>query len=508
MKAILTCLLALWTCEAIAGPTFGRYLGVLRHERMAQDQLARLDFITDQDTGDTVKLRATLILYFGDYNSDEYASYDYRQITYHRQSGALVFDSADREVHFVVNSFDGQQLNADLRTGNGVVGRLILSQSSEVQVERPLVQKIWGEYRGVCGGVGQRFQVQSSPSHPIATNRTDPFAPFIVMAQLGDNGGAGCPLGASTCVTRVFHDADYDIFAGHIDFHGPYGSMACNVDEVGITCGECRYKRSSNETVRSGAITLPISKPEWTIKPGAPASSQAIDGVYRGYVHLEHRDIYQAMTIAVTTYSQNGETMVSIISSLRFGGHTDTDQSINTKFDPRPLSTLAAEPVFDRDDNSTDMILKVRKIADGVVEGDWYSRRYGFVGSFILTSHGTVELKYPEKIDSKLSGKFSDGKLSIDMIVAMSDREINSKDPFSPLTIQGNLWYVDMTPRKPFTETAFDPFTGKFSIETDEPGGAYIGQRTKTGLRLKLPNQGIMRPMQSHQFVDLIEVSR
>jgi hypothetical protein len=514
-KYLLMIVMAFWSLQLKAAPTFGRYLGVLQHEHLPQDQLARLDFITEQESGGILKLRATLVLYFGDYNSDEYASYDYDNVTYNLLTGTLIFDSSEREVHFVVNDFSGGRFDANLKTGHGVVGRLLLSQDSQVKVERPLVQKIWGEYRGVCGGVGQRLQVQSTPSHPIATNRTDPFAPFIIMAQIGDNAGAGCPIGASTCVTNVYHDADYDIFTGHVDFHGAYGSFSCNVDESGMTCGECRYNRSSSEGVRSGVVALPLSQPKWTMKLNENASTAGLQGVYKGYVHLERRDIYQAMSIAVTTYRQgsggtdsNENLMVSIVSSIRFGGHTDTDEAINTKFDPRPLNIMNTQPVFDRTDHSTDMILKITKIGGGIVEGAWYSRRFGLVGNFYLTSSGLVELAEPEKLDSKLTGHFSDGKLNVDMVVAMSDRATSSKDSFSPLTIQGNLWYTDITARNPFTDTAFDPFTGKFALETNGPGGAYIGQRTKRGIKLKVPNLGILRPMQSHNTIELMEVSR
>jgi hypothetical protein len=503
------------TNGAFASAEFGRFVGFLHHEHRAQDQAARLDFIKESEDERTIKLRATLVLYFGNFDSDEYASYEYRNVSYDKASGTLVFDGAERELHFIVEAFRGEALEAKLRTALGVVGQLQLQQQNTVKVERPLVQRLWGEYRGVCEGVGRRLQIQSSPSHPIATNRTDPFAPFIIMAQIGDNGGAGCPTGASTCVTKVFHDSDYDIFTGHIDFHGAYGSMPCSVDEGGITCGTCRYNRSSGESVRGDVMEFKVSSPQWTIKVDDRAPEEGVDGVYKGFVHLERMDVYRPMSISVTTYPSTSGTdaeraagLVSVISSIRYGGHTDTDESINTKFDPRPLTQGDGELVFDRSDNTTDMILTITRIGGGVAEGRWFSRRFGFVGRFALASSGSILLSDPSKLDTKLAGGFSDGKLNIDMIVAMSDRATSSKDPFSPLTIQGNVWYTDLSPRKPFSETSFDPFTGKFALDTDGPGGAYIGMRTKKGIKLKVPNQGILRPMQSHSFIELMEVSK
>ena len=507
MKSLLSILLFICSVSANAQTLSDRYLGVLKHASLAQDQLARLDIIREENTANSGRIRATLVLYFGDFTSDEYASYHYQNVRFDEGSRTLIFDGPEREVHFVLSFVDGQRLEGDVKSGNGTVGRLILGTERQVNVERPLVQKIWGEYRGVCDGVGRRLQVQSTPLRPIATTRSDPFAPFIIMAQIGDNGGSGCPLGASTCVTKTFIDSDYDIFTGHIDFHGPFGAMACKVDDMGITCGSCRYNRSSAEAVKPGIKNLPTSQTAWSLNPGENAPSAALDGVYQGYVHLKRRDIYHAMSLAVTTYREGNKQMASVVSSVRYGGHTLTDESITTKFDTRALNGNLVEMVFDRADQVADMIIKIKKMGGGVIEGTWYSRKYGFVGNFLLTSSGGVSLADPDKIAPKVSGKYTNGKLNIDMSVVMADREISSKDPFSPLIIEGNLWLTDITARKPFTETAYDPFTGKFSLETEGPGGAYIGYRTKNGLRLKMPNQGLHRPMQAHGHIELANVS-
>ncbi len=507
MKYLLSILLFFCSVSAHAQTLSDRYLGVLKHSSLAQDQLARLDIIREADGSNSGRIRATLVLYFGDFTSDEYASYHYQNVRFDAGSKTLIFDGPEREVHFVLSVGDAERLEGDVKTGNGNVGRLILGTDRNVTVERPLVQKIWGEYRGVCDGVGRRLQVQSTPLRPIATNRSDPFAPFIIMAQIGDNGGAGCPLGAGTCVTKTFIDADYDIFSGHVDFHGPLGAVDCNVDDMGITCGGCRYNRSSSETVKPGVKTLPSSPTNWSLNLNENAPAAGLDGVYQGFVHLKRRDIYHAMSLAVTTYQEGGKLMASMVSSVRYGGHTQTDESITTKFDTRALNGNLTEMVFDRADQVADMIIKIKKIGGGVIEGTWYSRKYGFVGNFLLTSAGQVTLSEPAKLAPKLSGKYTNGKLNVNMSVVMADREISSKDPFSPLIIEGNLWLTEITTRKPFTETAYDPFTGKFSLETEGPGGAYIGYRTKNGLKLKMPNQGIHRPMQSHGHIELLDVS-
>jgi len=512
LMPLIVALFAFWNLPSRAEPMFGRYYGVLRHESRPNDQLARLDFVTEQEANGVIKLRATLVLYFGDFSSDEYASYDYHNVQYNLLTGTLVFDSNERELHFIVNNFRPGTIEAELKTGSGVVGKLMLKQSGSVNVERPLIQPIWGEFRGICDGIGQRLQMQSSPARPIATNRSDPFVPFIILTQRGDNGGAGCPVGTSTCVTNMYYDADYDFFKGHMDFHGKYGTLSCDVDHEGLTCGSCRFNRSSRENVGKGEKLWATSTPEWVLSSRPEAPGGSIQGVYSGFVHVEARDVYLPMSLAVTTYqgTPEGSTdqglMVSVVSRLSFGGHTVTDESINTKFDPRQMNIMNAQPIFDRADHSTDMILKINKIGEGVVEGIWFSRRFGRVGQLYLSTNSAVELLKPEKLNLPLDGSFSDGALTVLTNVAMSDRAINSQDPFSPLTIEGNAWLVGVTTKKPFFDSAYDPFTGKFALSiTDE--GVIIGKRTETGIRIKSPNGGIMRPMQPHLPIELMEVS-
>ena len=414
--------LALWSLPAFSSPTFGRYIGVLKHENIAQDQLARLDFVTEQESGGILKLRATLVLFFGGFDSTEYASYDYDNVTYNLLNGTLVFDSSERELHFVVEHFKAGSLTADLKTGSGIVGKLMLTQDDTVRPERPLVQPLWGEYRGLCQGVGERFQIQSSPSHPMTTNRTDPFAPFVIQAQRGENGVYACPVGTSTCITNIYSDADYAFFNGHIDFHGNYGALTCSVDKDGLTCGDCRFTRSSKERVMADVYSVPASAPSWKINADDIGPNASLAGVYKGFIHLEGRDIYQPFSVGVTTYRQNdgssssGESlMVSVVASLIFGDHTGNDESINTKFDPRPLNIMNAQPIFDRADHSTDMVLKITKLSNGIMEGIWFSRRYGRVGTFALSSTGHIDLLQPEKLDSKISGHFNDGLWNMTM---------------------------------------------------------------------------------------------
>lgn len=498
----------------VAG-AFGRYVGVLKHAGIAQDQLARLDFVTENEVGGVLKLRATLVLFFGGFDSHEYASFDYDNVSFHLLQQTLVFDSAERELNFVVQNFAAGQLTATLQTGGGDVGTLVLSQAGSVTPERPLVQPLWGEYRGICEGVGQRLQIQSLLSRPGTTSRTDPFAPYEIVAQLGDNGGSGCDSSAGTCISAIYQDADYDFFKGHVDFHGRQGPLTCDVDATGLTCGSCRYERTSNDFVAlGGEQILPQSQPQWQLPENFGETSATVDslqGQYSGFLHLEQRNLYQPMSVAVTTYRAPGTEgdsalIVSLSSTLQFGGHTATDQAITTKFDPKPWSILRGLPVFDRVDHGTDTILKMTKFGPQGIEGEWFSRRYGRVGTFVLTKTSKITLLQPQLLAPAVNGVF-DGDFSKLMLqIALSDSSMTSEDPFSPLTLHGWYSFNALGNRIQVTDGGYDPFTGKFSLGLGS-AGYIVGLRRSGEVTMKRVSQVFLSPMQPHKMLRLREES-
>ena len=498
--------------RTLAAPTFSRYIGVLHHANIAQDQLARLDFITEQETSGVLKLRANLVLYFGGFDSDEYASYDYDNVSYNLLTGTLIFDTPERELNFAVSEFKPGALIAELQTGTGPVGQLVMTQNQDVTPERPLVQPLWGEYRGVCEHVGERIQIQTTPPSSMTTKRTDRFVPFGIHAQRGENGSSRCLEPAGTCVTAVYNDADYDFFSGHVDMHGSMGSLACQIDQSGLICGQCQFRRNSNEAVIATNFRMKNTPANLQIASTSASPSANLAGTYSGFAHFENRDLYLPFSLAITTYRQSpdgsaGDTlMVSIVANVKFGGHSTTDETISTKFDPRPLNIINAQPVLDRADHSTDMILKIISIENGVIEGEWHSRRFAKVGKFLVSNMGNIKLGPNAKFAPDMTGDYDNGDWHVNFQVVFADRAANSKDPFSPLTLRGWTRIADITPRMPITESAYDPFTGKFWIAMNERS-YMMGHRTEHSILMKRPAVGVLRPMQPHSFIELPEVT-
>ncbi len=76
-------------------PAFGRYIGVLKHEKLGKEQLAKLDFIVSRTSENELELKAILTLHFGDFKSGEYVSYHYDKVRYNVLTGSMVFENKE-----------------------------------------------------------------------------------------------------------------------------------------------------------------------------------------------------------------------------------------------------------------------------------------------------------------------------------------------------------------------------------------------------------------------------
>ena len=510
MRCLYT--LVLWLCfnsNLFAASPFGRYVGVLHHKNIPQDQLARLDFITDQEPNGSVNIRAVLVLYFGDFSSTEYTSYDYDHVSYNLLTGTLVFDGSERGLSFVVQKFGEGTLEATLKTVSGEVGTLSLKLGQEATPSRPLMQQISGEYRSICNGHGERLQVRALPFHPLTTNRSDPFTPFTIVAELGENGDSACP-NSGTCVQNTFSDTDYHFYQGRIDFHSKRGGLTCAVDDTGLNCGACRYQKHVPALAGMNVKTYPTAIPNWQL--GNPGNAQdSIAGTFTGFVHQEFRDVYQPMVLTIVSYRQpnasgNGDALIlSVSSNIGFGSSAQPDESTSVKFDPRPLNILSPTPMFDRLDHNSDTILKLTRLESNVVEGVWFSRRFGRVGTFYLTLSGLVNPTDSNKLMEPLSGIYIGDQWRVDMDVGLSENAPTSADPFYPLTIHGRFGMPELTTMDAISGGTYDPFTGTFEI-TSNTMGTIIGTHDRTGIQIHRLKPLIFRPMSPYSPVTLRKV--
>lgn len=137
-----------WSVQAQPTSQFGRYTGVLSHSKLAQEQLAKLDFVVEKQSAAEFKLIGILSVYFGGFDSTEYVTYHFNEVTYNVLTGGLVFDQPDQGISVVVTEFSSGVLKGRLRSNTlGDVGELLLSTKLNVQPTKPLVQMVWESIR-------------------------------------------------------------------------------------------------------------------------------------------------------------------------------------------------------------------------------------------------------------------------------------------------------------------------------------------------------------------------
>ncbi len=508
----------LFSQTLMAQDQFGRYLGVLKNARLGQDQLAKLDFVVSRQNATEMKLIALLSLYFGDYESQEYITYHFDSVRYNIVTGALVFDQADQEITLVVDRFGAGQFEGRLRAVSaGDVGVLSMSRHASVETTQPLIQPLWGEYRGICDGVGTVLQVQTHRSNNDSSRMGDPFGTYDVTAQLAEVDPRGCLAGSSLCVSRTYDAGSYNFFRGHLELTGLSRTLACTVGTTVLSCGGCALNRTSTEAAGIGIKRYPHkvgSYQEIERDPNTPAaydSGTHLGGNYRGYLFHERLGTYQPVSLNVVTYQGSGQAgnpalFISAVSSMYFGSFS-SQEYVTHRFNEREYPLLAPQIVLERMDGDVDAIIQLTQLGNGRARGVWYSMLYGRIGVFELSNTDVPKLPEGAVVMDEITGKYNGAGWSLDLQVVRESAPINTVNPFYPLNFKGAFRFQDITANTQILGGSFDFYTGKLSFQLDG-NSLFTGYRKDNlTLMLKRPTPGTLRPLLPHRHQPFIKVS-
>lgn len=495
---------------------FGRYVGVLRHSQIAQDQLAKLDFVVSRQNGQELKLIGVLSLYFGDFESTEQVSYHFDSVTYNLVTGTLVFDQPDQDITFVVSRFGGGNLEGTLRSATaGNVGALEMTQSNTVTPTRPLVQPLWGEYRGMCDDVLTVMQVQTHRSSGDSSRMGNPFGTYDTTAQLAEVD----PICGDTnlCVMRVYESGSYNFFNGQLQLLGQIQSTSCTVGATSMECGACVLNRTSTEAAGPGPKTYPLQPggPNNVPPPGGSnpaASGAALAGVYKGYLYHERLGVYQPVTLNIVAYQRSNESgrpalFVSATSALYFGDFNSLEY-VTQRFNEKEYPLLAPQIVLERLDDDVDAIAQLTQLGNGVARGVWYSSLIGRIGSFeLVNSNNVPPLPTNAIVMQPLAGRYQGGMWNLDLRVVREATPVNTVNPFYPLNFRGTFRLSDITANTQITQGSYDFYSGKIMFEL-ENSSLFSGFRSDDGvLKLKRPTPGTIRPLQPHRYQSFMRVN-
>lgn len=508
--------LLFWIPQGVAAQSqFGRYTGILTHSEIQQDQLVKLDFIVNRQSSQEFNLIAVMTLYFGDYGSNEYVTYHFDNVIYNVLTGTMAFDQPDQDITFIVDHFGQGRISGNLRSSvAGDVGRIDLAQNQPVRPNRPLVQPLWGEYRGTCDDIGTVVQIQTSRSSGDSSRMGNPFGTFETTAQLAEVSPSGCGGNPTLCVMRVYDTGSYNFFTGQLDLMGRSRNLHCNVKANGINCNSCTLTRASNEAAGSGpkefqtvAGGFSQTPTQGGSDPAASTSDTQLGGEYKGFLFHEKLGVYQAVGLNLATYqapgSQGGQALfVSGVSTAYFGDH-NSRESINQRFNQKEYPLLAPQIVLERLDGDVDTVIQITQLGSGSARGIWYSILFGRVGTFELKKNGLPSLPADASIMEPLTGFYNGpDNWKLELQVIREATPVNTVNPFFPLNFKGAFRLQPVTPNIRIDSGSFDFYTGKVSMVLED-GSLFTGYRAKEGhIALKRPTPGIIRPLVPHRFMN------
>lgn len=494
---------------------FDRYTGVLSQSEIEQDQLVKLDFIVDRQSSQEFKLIAVLSLYFGDFESNEYVTYHFDNVVYNVLTGTLVFDQPDQDLSLIVDNFAQGRLTGQLRSSvAGAVGRIELAQNTKANPSRPLVQPLWGEYRGSCDDIGTVLQIQTSRTSGDSTRMGNPFGTFETTAQLAEVTPTGCGGNPTLCVMRTYDTGSYNFFSGQLDLIGRSRNLNCTVKTDGLDCNSCILKRTSGEGVSAGPKDFRIFNGGFSQTPSAgrsePATSATdtqLSGEYKGYLFHEKLGIYQAVSLDLATYqapgSQGGQALFVSAASVAYFGDHESNEFVSQRFNQKEFPLLSPQIVLERLDGDVDTVIQITQLGNGKARGVWYSILFGRVGTFELNKTGLPVIPTDAVVMGPLSG-FYDGQdnWKLELRVIRDSTPVNTVNPFYPLNFKGAFRLHQITPNIRIDSGSFDFYTGKISM-TLEGGSLFTGYRNgQDSFALKRPTPGIIRPLSSHKFMN------
>ncbi len=481
---------------------FGRWTGVLQHETLDREQLVRLDFVTVKRTPAEWRLIGLMTVHFGDFRSSEYITYHFDSITYNLVTGALVFDQLDQDVTFVVERFTGESLEGVVRSAtSGEIGRVSLHKDAPVRHSRPLISSLWGEYRGSCGGVGTRLQIQTFRSTADTTKLGNPFGAYEVQAQYAEDRPTSCMGDASSCVKWVFHQGAYDYFRGELSLVGMAKTLTCRVLDDRLTCGDCVLARDGGQEYDEEHV-FPRGLPTWKVEPVRPLSVEEarIQGDYVGWVHHEYLDQYQPARLSLVTYQgasgeRNSVLKVSAVGMLGFGSLSG-GETISYRFKEASLGILSTQTLLENLENDVDAIVKIDSIKNGEIRGTWHSLLFGRVGTFLLSKRGVALPEGARPIEA-VSGFYRGPRWVMNLSVVRESSPWNTQNPFFPLNLRGVVRLPEVTPNLAIESGTYDFYTGRISMRFSSLM-SWSGNRMFSGkMLIKRVTPGSARPLVS-----------
>ncbi len=454
----------------------GRYVGVLRHDRLGKEQLAKLDLILARTSKNELEFAAVLTLQMGDFRSGEYVTYHYDSVRFNMLAGTLIFSQTDQPLSIGTMRLAAGELKGKVRSNwVGPVGEMRLRKDGSIKPELPLIEPLWGEYAGRCGRADQALQLYTYRSTADLSRMGHPFAAFEIRGQVGERLPKGCLFstgGDRPCIMSHIKSGDYNFFREKLILAGTRNDLSCDVRPDGLSCDGCFLRRVSSETAGVRALTPPTTAGVFTA-PTTPEGGMLEDGEYEGYVHHDYLGVYQRARLEINTFQtgaagEEGGLRVESTATVYFGDK-DRGEAIHYRFEERAYpNPLVRQVILLRNPKQdTDAIVQITSIEKDVLRGFWHSVTFGRVGAFELRKRSLPTLPPGAEIMESVAGEYESTDWDMSLRRRHGTTPISTENPFFPNVFSGSIYLrqVEAPAKARITNGSYDFYTGRIGLE-------------------------------------------
>lgn len=403
---------------------YGKYFGTIQMAGRSEVIAVSLDAFIVQINDPTVypELNVIVRVNLGGYSSSEYVGYNFYDPTFDFERGILQLNDAKNELTATlkVTNTDSQTIlegPVSYRPTNSKgTMRVVMNLDDSISQHQPknsaaYLSVLAGEYLGACGGHATDLQIETARVLGDATPG-NALSGYSITGRLGFTGGPLC-VGTDTgyCNSYPFSKGIYNLYGNHLTLQGPLATLDCDrsVDNLSCTLKGHGQPQTCKLGKKPASVTGPIQIPAGIfinvspdqkkplpnpLPPGNDELIAALNGEFYGFLHYENRDLYQLMqmSIVASTSTENphvqNQVMVEPTVSLRLGSSWESTPVYTTLF-PQRVFYLNQGFAFQANDNENMAVITSWRA--GWVNGVWYSRSYGRVGTFELIKGSTPQ---------------------------------------------------------------------------------------------------------------------
>lgn len=493
---------------------------------------ARLELIRDgYHEGAASDLVAFLKLSYGGFDSHEYATQIYRQKDFDWNAFDLVLDAnvagngPDLTIFDVVTTNEKKVLSGRVRSFLGETSQVgsielirydnldIFKEVSEIFPDHQVHPPLTGVYWETDGK--QFIEIEAMRTEPYLVNSQIPFEGLSIIARtyfqsLTFVSGRS---GSFDNVVYNFYKNRLFLNFSEIPNLSSYGKV-CSILFDGIRCGDGVFKRVQHGTTSIDQILAPRMIEslyddqhfEKVLVPQKEIPSPKIDvlrsenfeDTFYGYLYSERNKVYKKVLIQASRSRIIGnDTSPKIRYSMTVRlhlGEQDDEGLVSFKFHPSERGENCSLVFLESD---SDPQIALTHWTDSIISGVWYSRTYGRVGSFYVSSLGIpvfrdgVEFERARLFDGEYKGDLF--KFPITLSLQSTPQTPNKMRPYYPISIQATeaFWYpvqsegnaVLKEHSSRITRVEIDPFVGVIALFRPNKT-FFFGKTTSEGIWL------------------------